>query len=248
MPLLHGAHSGTMTLPVWPMAPRWMCAWSAGPLRCEKVSFHVSVLPLSVAWKAPFAAGTLMTCFGISWAAVSVADQPMPRGAPSETAASASAAATTSANGASFLTIPYLPTGVVERYFAPGAGPFRSGGGGRNTRPRLLERQFAPFHVDADRVAVCELPVEEPQCEGVLDEPLDRPLERPRAVRRIPPRLGERFLSRIRELEHDPPLREPIAQPGELQLDDLGDLLTRERLELDDLVNPVQELGPEAVL
>src|SRR2546421_138071 len=165
MPLLHGAHSGTMTLPDLPIAPRWMCAWSAGPLRCEKVSFHVSVLPLSVAWNAPFAAGTLTTCFGISWAAVSVADQPMPRGAPSQTAASASAAAR----------------------------------------------------------------------------------EAPRAVRRIPPRLGERFLSRIRELEHDPPLREPIAQPGELELDDLGDLLTRERLELDDLVDPVQELGPEAV-
>ena len=32
---------------------------------------------------------------------------------------------------------------------------------------------------------------------------------------------------------------------AELLLDDLGDLLARERVELDDLVDPVQELRPE---
>ena len=101
--------------------------------------------------------------------------------------------------------------------------------------------------VDADRVAVREVALEQPQRERVLDEPLDRPLQRPGAVRRIPARLGERFLRRVRQLERDAPLGEPVAQPFELELDDLRDLVARERLELDDLVDAVQELRPEPV-
>jgi hypothetical protein len=103
----------------------------------------------------------LTACFGISWAAVSVADQPMPRDDPNETAVSTSAVATTSANGTSFLTSSYLPTRVVARSFVRGARTVRSGGGRRNGSLRLLERQLAAFGVDADRVAVLELAVEE---------------------------------------------------------------------------------------
>ena len=40
---------------------------------------------------------------------------------------------------------------------------------------------------------------------------------------------------------------EPGAKPLELELDDLAELLARERLELDDLVHPVQELGAEVL-
>src|SRR5439155_26683475 len=36
-------------------------------------------------------------------------------------------------------------------------------------------------------------------------------------------------------------------EPSELKLDDLGDLIPREQLELDDLVDAVQELRPEAI-
>ena len=40
---------------------------------------------------------------------------------------------------------------------------------------------------------------------------------------------------------------EPLAQPRELELDDLGELLAGERLEGHDLVDAVQELGSEAL-
>src|SRR5918911_976086 len=56
-------------------------------------------------------------------------------------------------------------------------------------------------------------------------------------------RRGPCRLRRIRKLERDPAVGEPRAQPGELQLDDLRELLARELMELDDLVDAIQELG-----
>jgi hypothetical protein len=83
-----------------------MCAADAGPLSFENVSFHVSFVPWSAAVNAPCAAGVLTACFGISCPAVSFADQPMPRGAAKDMAASASVAPTTTASAASFFTFP----------------------------------------------------------------------------------------------------------------------------------------------
>ena len=53
------------------------------------------------------------------------------------------------------------------------------------------------------------------------------------------------LLRSVGQLEGQAPLGEPRAQPRELELDDLADLLAGQRLELDDLVDPVEELGPE---
>ena len=119
-------------------------------------------------------------------------------------------------------------------------GPRSATPGGSNTSSpsRASTRTVSPSR---------EPPFEQRARERVLDEPLDRALERPRAVRRIPALLGEQLLRLVRDLELDPPLREPLAQPRELQLDDVGELLARQRLEDDDLVDAVQELGPEAV-
>ena len=94
-------------------------------------------------------------------------------------------------------------------------------------------------HLEPDRVPVDDRtecrPVAEPpssssQRERVLDQPLDRPLQRPRAEGGIPARLGDQLDRLVRELERDLPLGEPPAQPLELQLDDLGDLLAVERV------------------
>ena len=101
------------------------------------------------------------------------------------------------------------------------------------------------MRVDANRVAVHELAFEQPKCEWVLDEPLDRTLEGSGTVRRIPAGLRKRSLRVVRELELDAAFREPRAQALELQVDDLCELVLRQRLELDDLVDPVEELGPE---
>src|SRR6266540_3777559 len=115
-------------------------------------------------------------------------------------------------------------------------------------RPRLLELELAVLDLHQHRVALGELSLEQPQRERVLDHPLDRALERAGAVGRIPAGLGDVLLRLRRQLDLDPAIGEPLPQPGELQLDDLGQLLARERLELDDLVDPVQELGAEDVL
>src|SRR5690348_3632105 len=53
----------------------WMCAAIAGPVRPAYVSFHFSLLPTTVAVKAPWADAFLTTCFGTSWRAESVAVQ-----------------------------------------------------------------------------------------------------------------------------------------------------------------------------
>src|SRR5205823_8861784 len=92
-----------------------------------------------------------------------------------------------------------------------------------------------------------ELALEQPKRERILDQPLECPLQRPGAVGWIPTCFGHELLRRFRELEPEAALGQPLAQPPELELDDLAQLLPRERLELDDLVDPVQELGPEVL-
>src|SRR5260221_14710899 len=108
--VLHGPHGGTATLPDFLIAAMWMCAAVAGPVSFEKVSVHVSFLPLSVAWKAPMPAAFLTTCFGTSCAAVSFAVQPiMVCDAASEPAVTASAhTAATASRAESFLTMSSL--------------------------------------------------------------------------------------------------------------------------------------------
>src|SRR5262245_5779725 len=122
----------------------------------------------------------------------------------------------------------------------------KSGRGGLGRR-RLLEGEPAVDRVDAHGLALLELALEQPERERVLDLALDRALQWPCAVRRVPAGLGEVLLRRVGQLEGQAPLGEARPQPSELEVDDLADLLTGERLELDDLVDPVQELGPEGL-
>src|SRR5581483_11618605 len=89
--------------------------------------------------------------------------------------------------------------------------------GGRDRR-RLLEHQLAAARVDEDGVALVELVLEQPQGERVLDQPLERALQRPGAVGRVPTRVGDGLLRRVRELQREPPLGQAPPQPGELQL------------------------------
>src|SRR6266849_2254058 len=111
-PLLQGPHSGTTTLPALPIAPMWMCAAVARPVSFENVSVHLSLWPVSVAWNAPPAAAFLTVCFGISCAAVRLADHPIPRDAASETAVTASAHTAAALKSATnFLTMSSLLDG-----------------------------------------------------------------------------------------------------------------------------------------
>jgi hypothetical protein len=57
--------------------------------------------------------------------------------------------------------------------------------------------------------------------------------------------LGELGLGLGRQVEGELPVCEALPQVPELDLHDLGDLLLAEGVEGDDLVDAVQELGPE---
>src|SRR5262245_2895927 len=118
-------------------------------------------------------------------------------------------------------------------------------GRGGLRRRCLCKDKLAVLEVDADRVAFGELALEEPQRQRVLDEALDCALQRAGAVGRVPAGLGEVLLGGVGQLEAQAALGEAVAEPRQLELHDLADLLPRQRLELDDLVDPVEELGPE---
>src|SRR2546421_2920790 len=90
-PLLQGAQSGTTTLPDLPLAAMWTCAMVAGPVSFAKDSFHLSVVPLSVALNRPCAALSLTTCLGTSCPDDRAAVQTVVRVAADDSAESASA-------------------------------------------------------------------------------------------------------------------------------------------------------------
>src|SRR5471032_2763160 len=97
------------------------------------------------------------------------------------------------------------------------------------------------------RVSLEEVPFEHLQRERIQHLPLTRPLERPCAVRRVEAFLHEIFLGLVRQLHVNLGLLEPLHQAPELDVDDLLQVLAAERVEEDDLVDPVQELGPEVL-
>src|SRR6266511_2844103 len=74
-----------------------MCAWVAGPVSFAKVSFHLSLLPLSVPLNRPCAAAFLTTCFGTSCPDDRAAVQTVVRVAAADNAVSARAQTTPAA-------------------------------------------------------------------------------------------------------------------------------------------------------
>src|SRR5438874_12522995 len=75
-----------------------MCAAVAGPVSLAKVSFHLSLAPVSVALNKPCAAASLTTCLGTSCPDDSAAVQIVVRVAASENAARANAQTAPAAN------------------------------------------------------------------------------------------------------------------------------------------------------
>src|SRR5581483_1967333 len=103
-----------------------------------------------------------------------------------------------------------------------------------------------PFmRVHEDGVALLALAGENILRARVEDETLDRALERPRSIGGVEALLRDERLRVGRELERDLPLGQAPREDLRLLLDDLHELLGREVLEDDDLVDAVQELRPE---
>ena len=84
--------------------------------------------------------------------------------------------------------------------------------------------------------------------EDVLDHVLDHAAQRPRAVGDVVAQLDDVVLGLLRDLERHLLRAQLVAHAGEHQVDDLADLLDRQRAEDDRRVDAVQELRPEVAL
>src|SRR4051794_8401190 len=102
--------------------------------------------------------------------------------------------------------------------------------------------------VDHDRRARLVLAEQEMLGEDVLDHVLDHPAQRTGAVRHVVAELDDVLLGGLGDLERHPLCAELVTDPGEHQVDDLGDLLDGQGAEDDRRVDPVEELRPEVVL
>src|SRR5205085_6619674 len=110
-------------------------------------------------------------------------------------------------------------------------------------RGLLREREVAVAEVDVDDVPGAELAGEESARDLVEDRRLDQALQRARAVHRVVALRRERRLRTVGHLEADLALLEDLADARDLDLDDAAELLAREAVEDDDVVDAVQELG-----
>src|SRR4030095_4040153 len=73
----------------------------------------------------------------------------------------------------------------------------------------LLELQFIVTHIDQDRVALADVPLQYPHGQRIQHAALNRPLQRPGAEHRIEAFGHEEAASRIGQLDVHPPLLEP---------------------------------------
>src|SRR5215211_1082549 len=128
---------------------------------------------------------------------------------------------------------------------APAGGPRLRHRRGRSRHGRLLEDQVALRRVHQDAVAGLELAVEQLQGQ-LVDQPLlDHALERAGAVHGVVAEVAEQRPRFVAQLDLDSLVPDALDQPLDLEVDDLADLLAAELVELDDLVEPVDELRLE---
>src|SRR4028119_63834 len=112
----------------------------------------------------------------------------------------------------------------------------------------LLEGQLLAAPVHDDGVSRVELAADDAAGERVLDVAPDGPGQRPRAELRVVALLGYKLLGRLGDLDRDPLALQVLVHALEHDADDLEHVLATERLEDDDLVDPVYKLGAEGPL
>src|SRR5690606_23752413 len=98
---------------------------------------------------------------------------------------------------------------------------------------------------DAHRVALLELARDDPLRQRRLDALADHALQRPRAEHGVVADQRELLHRLRRHVERDAAVVEAALQEAELDASDLRYLLPVERVEDDDVVDAVEELGPE---
>src|SRR2546423_4405801 len=113
--------------------------------------------------------------------------------------------------------------------------------------PVSLELHLVAVRRDADGLAGQNLAAQEFRRERVLYERLYRALQGARAVERVVALAREQSFRRVVEFEMHVALLQHSAQAFELNLDDVADLLARELVEDDYVVNAIQELRLEVL-
>src|SRR5437773_2283035 len=126
----------------------------------------------------------------------------------------------------------------------PSWGEYREGVR-RALRAPHPEAEAAAFRVDLHLVTLRDLAGQQLDRQHVLDLPLQEPLQGTGPVRGVEPLGGQVLASRVGEAERDLAPLQPALEHTDLDVHDLGDLVPAERLEHDDLVDPVHELGSE---
>src|ERR1700733_8913284 len=109
----------------------------------------------------------------------------------------------------------------------------------------LLEDQVITLHFRNHAITGREFAAQDLLRQRILDLGLNRALQGPRAVDGVEPRLPDAIARGVVEPQLDVALRETMTQPAELNIDDGADLLAPERVEHHDLVDSIDELGPE---
>src|SRR5687768_11276022 len=100
-------------------------------------------------------------------------------------------------------------------------------------------------HVDLDLVATTELAGQDLLRQRVLDEALDCALQWSCAEALVVALLREEVARRRGELERELLLRETLLNVPQQNSDDLADVLLRQRVEHDHVIETVEELGVE---
>src|SRR3989475_2256606 len=110
-----------------------------------------------------------------------------------------------------------------------------------------IEAQLTVGSVDGDPVTFVDGAGENHSRELVLDQALNGSPERPGSELGIEALVREQLDRRVRELDLDVLRAQSPREFVEQEPGDLGELPVVERAEDDDLVDPVDELGPEAL-
>ena len=111
-----------------------------------------------------------------------------------------------------------------------------------------MDHQFSAFDVKLNSGSGADLTREHHSRQRVLDQTLDGAFEGPCAEVRIEALVGQEPGGGVRGSYLEALIGEQPVEVGELDVDDLFDVLLGEAVEDQDLVDAIEELGPEVLL
>src|SRR5260370_1069643 len=114
-------------------------------------------------------------------------------------------------------------------------------------RSHRYQDQLAVLRVDLDRIAIANGAIENATGDAVLDLLLNDALEGACSKLRVEAHLCQQIPCGIGELQRDVPLGQARAQTIDLDVHNIPQLLTRDLMEDDDLIDAVDELWTEAL-